>query len=127
MTSTRYLLLMFMFSLVGHHQWDGLELAWHVKLRAITFASCCTMYDVITMRGKALSDKIKRFLGSIFFAILSSPPSHSLLTVHCTASCMIVDLDHSYVQYTTPLLITVPLPISEKYVLMHKNVYFTVF
>ena len=53
---------MFMFSLVGHHQWDGLELAWHVKLihyttyctwhvklPAITFASCCTiaMYDVL--------------------------------------------------------------------------------
>ena len=40
---------MFMYSLVGHHQWDGLELAWHVKLRAITFTSCRTiaMYDLL--------------------------------------------------------------------------------
>ena len=41
MTSTRYLLLMFMFSLVGHHQWDGLELAWHVKL--IHYTTYCTI------------------------------------------------------------------------------------
>ena len=73
MTSTSYLSLMFMFSLVGHHQRDGLELAWHVKLPTITFVYCCT--------------------------------------VHSTMCCVIIDLD---VQCTTPLRITLPIPITEK-------------
>ena len=89
---------------------------WSWKAQHIYHWCSCSLLSA-TISGSDLS----------WLGMLSSAPSHSLLAVQCTICCVIVDLDHSYVQCTTPLRITVPIPITEKYVLMQKNVYFTVF